>query len=539
MISQKGIIVKFTITSFVCILTLLLVTAGCSGPTVDRSTWLISIGEDTLTVGTVGEAWNRMGDNQRELFLSKDNTIGEYIVTYGRKVLLEKELEFTGYLDNDSLLLFTSMWLNENLAEAGRRSLFNSVVENVSADEIDFFLGYLGRTVLFTENPGTENEQFSGPVHLPTLSREMIALIDTLPFGEMGTTESGIEIVVDSIMIADSALIAQALADTINARGNAANSIASARFEQMEVDLRESMIIDYNLSVDSTALRQLQLYYVQGSETPSLETVIIDSDLGSWTVFNLMDQVSYYQNRYSVDPADDNWIVVFTEVLHYNRYCRNIFEEEFPEKADSIVALSERNLLDMASELFYDDMIQSTVTVTVEDMQELFNSLEEPLTIPEKRVLQAVILPRDSQPAYRRMTPEEREQFHSSLPGFPYLSADTANPQITRPLTLDEVPAFHGEEIFLIDPSDTTTWLGPLDMYGGTQMCLFRLVDVIPERNALFEEVQDDLQIMTRNKLEEQTTIEVMQGLEEKYGIIINEEILDKLPEDPGTWAEL
>ena len=33
-------------------LTILLLTAGCGGPNVDRTTWLIVVGADTIPVGT-------------------------------------------------------------------------------------------------------------------------------------------------------------------------------------------------------------------------------------------------------------------------------------------------------------------------------------------------------------------------------------------------------------------------------------------------------------------------------------------------------
>jgi hypothetical protein len=201
---------------------------------------------------------------------------------------------------------------------------------------------------------------------------------------------------------------------------------------------------------------------------------------------------------------------------------------------------SEKFMLDIASEQFYDDRIESTVNVTTEDMQELFENLEEPLTIPEKRVLEAVQFPADSVPLFRRLSSQERDEFLMTMPGFPTLAQDPENnPYITRPLSLREVPGYYGEDVFLIDPSDTLSWLGPLDLPTSNYVGMFRLIEVIPERPATFEEVEDRLRVMTRSRMEEQATVEVMCELEEKFGMTINEEILDKLPEDPGLWANL
>jgi hypothetical protein len=532
---------KLISASAVTLVTLIILTftGGCSGTRVDSTTWLIAIGEDTLTVGDAGSTWNGMNDYQRDMFISRDNTVGEYIVTCGRKALLLKELEAEGYMDDDFLLAYRNAWMNQKCGEAARRYLFKIDLEKVGEDEIDFYLSHLGKTVLFTVNPGSDTKEVSGPVHLPELPTEMIVLLDTLAMGESGITLSGIEVRLDSTVTADSLFISQALADTATIRSNAANSIANRRFQATEDSLKLSLQTDYNMNVDSTALQQLKLYYAGETESPSDETVIVESDLASWNALDLKNEIAYYENRYSVDPSDANWISVFVEFLHYNRYCRGILERESPETIDSLYAESEKNFLDMASEIFYDDRIHSAVTVTRADMEALFENIEEPLIIHEKRILQAVHLPSDSTIAYRHMTPDQKEQYLLQLPGFEFLAADSAQPQITRPLLPNEVPGFHGEDVFLIDPTDTTSWIGPLELYGGTQLCMFRLIEVVPERNATFDEVEDDLQIMTRNKLEEQATVDIIRELEEKYGMVINEDILEMLPEDPGEWTDL
>ena len=115
----------------------------------------------------------------------------------------------------------------------------------------------------------------------------------------------------------------------------------------------------------------------------------------------------------------------------------------------------------------------------------------------------------------------------------PDVPVDTVAPEALR----DRID--NGEDVFLMDPTDTTTWLGPKQLYGSDEICMFRLLEVIPERNATFEEVEDQLRIMTRNRLEEQATVEYMRRLEERYGLVINDEILRQLPEDPGLWSTL
>ncbi|MCK4806135.1 MAG: hypothetical protein KAT09_00740 [Candidatus Aegiribacteria sp.] len=520
-------------------LIILSLMSGCSGTGVDRATWLIVVEEDTISVGDVGEAWNRLGERQRELFTSKDNTIGEYIVTYSQKVLLQRELEEAGYMNDDLLVSYSNSWLTVKVGEAARRFLYEKELEIVGDNEIDFFLSHLGRTVLYTVNPGSNTEERIGPVHLPLLPANMIMFLDTLNIGEVGITESGSEVRLDSIMTADSSLIAQALSDTAAVRSSAAAAIATRRFQEKEDTFKQSFPTDYNLNVDSAALEQFRLYYAEEAELLAGETVIISSDLVCLTAEDLRNEIVYYDRSYTINPADQVWLNDFIEFIIYNFYGRTVLENESPEIIASLRTESERYLMDLASEAFYDDRIQSTVTITRADMENLFENLEEPFTIPEMRVLQGIIIPKDSMIIYHHLTQDEKDDFILRMPGFEYLATDSTRPQITRPLKVNEIPGFHGDEVFLIDPADTSSWLGPLELVGGTQMCMFRLIEVVPLRNATFDEVEDELWVMTRNKLEEQATVEVIRELEEKYGLIINENILEKLPEDPGSWAEL
>ena len=69
--------------------------------------------------------------------------------------------------------------------------------------------------------------------------------------------------------------------------------------------------------------------------------------------------------------------------------------------------------------------------------------------------------------------------------------------------------------------------------------CMFRLLEVFPEREATFAEAQDRIVTMTRSRLEEQATVDAMRRLEDRYGMEINEDILSRLPEDPALWTQL
>ncbi len=91
----------------------------------------------------------------------------------------------------------------------------------------------------------------------------------------------------------------------------------------------------------------------------------------------------------------------------------------------------------------------------------------------------------------------------------------------------------------VLDRYDTTCWVGPFELTESTGYVLFRLIDVVPAREALLEEVRIPLDMMIRVRLEEEATVALMQQLELKYEPTLNEEVIESLPVDPGLWATL
>ncbi len=510
---------------------------GCGGSQVSSSTWLIREADDTVTVGDLGNAWNSMSDRQQQVFLSKDNPVGEFIVTYGRRNILEKELERIGYLSNPKFLQMGDSWLLEKCGELLRRQIFNRQMTEVPDEQVDRIMSFLGESAYFTIDPGEETENSYGPVSMPALPMEMINLIDSLSAGASGVTEDGIYMRLDSTVMADSAEMVEIREDSVNVRSNVISTLANNRYNEEMQELDSLLVSDAR--IDSQAVAELAMFYSDSGAMPDTGAVLMSTGIGDWSTGDLMRELIYYMSKYSVDPGSTDMLDMVLKLLHYNRYSMNTLSQDYPQVLDSLRDEKESYILDIASEQFYSDSIQACVTVTEQDMRDLFENMEDPPTIPEKRVFQAVHMPRATITGFQDMTFQEQLEFMKDKDGFGDLAADSAHPQITRPLSVSEVPGFNGDDAFLMDPTDTTTWLGPLPLYDSGEICMFRLLDVLPERNATFEEARDQMRSMTRNRLEEQRTVEVMRELEEKYHMVINEDILDELPEDIGSWTEL
>lgn len=523
----------------VAVISLVILLAGCFGSSEKSTTWLLVIGTDTITVGQTGESWNRITDQQRNLFISKDNPVGEYIVAYGRRIILEMELEAEGYLSDPLLMSFKESWLKHEISSFSRNMIFEKEKDGVTDYDIRFYMDHLGESVWFTINPDSENEMFYGPDHLPELPIELATLLDTLSIHEIGIDETGMQVRLDSISLADSALIAQTMTDSAVVSNMAVLAIASGRFTKRINDTREYIIEDSSLSVDSSAIEELAKYYL-GIADPFPEYMIVESSFRDWTAQDLINEINFLDTRIRINPWSPDWLESIVEMLLENEYYFEIMRNEAPEILDSLLEEVEIYALDYASDQFYYDRIESAITITQRDLEEQYLNFDEPVRVQEMRVLQAVFIPGDLVQELRQVFLEENlDLLIPEMSGFENLAADTVHPQITRPLQINEIPGRYGNDVFLIDPYDTTSWLGPLDLGTNGDMVLFRLIEVIPERNATLDEVRPDLEVMVRRRLEEQATIHLMQELEEKYGLVINEKILNDLPPDPGVWPTL
>lgn len=516
---------------------LLVSLTSCFGPSVDNSTWILIVRDDSVSVGQLGESWLGMDSLQRESFLSKDNIIGEFIVAYGRRVILEKELEALGYLTDPLFLSFRDSWLMVETAAAAKSMLIDREAAEVTESDIQFYGERLGRNIFYTVNPGSENEYRVGPVHLPNLQRELAMHLDTLSFNEIGNDESGLLVRLDTLIMVDSVLIKNALSDPVTVSDMAIRDLSNARFNRLAQGVSNRICTDYSVIIDSDKVEDFAQHLIGNNPDMPDDVVIVESDFRNWTVKNLEDEILYLDTRIDVQPGSSVWIKDMIQVLLIQCYFYEFMQEEAPGILDSLRDESETFLLNFTSEEYYNDMIRSNVTVTESDIIYEYETLEEPFMIEEKRVLQAAYIPVERTDDFRQAVyREELEEFISELDGFGYLAADSTQPQITRPLRFGEIPGGQGEEIFSLDPSDTTSWLGPVSVFADDGSALLRLIEIVPPRVATIDEVRRSLNNMSMTRLQEQATVELIQELEEKYILIINEEILDELPSDPGMW---
>lgn len=512
--------------------------SGC-GPSVDASTWLLIAGGDTAFVGTLGEAWGQLDSTQRTIFEEDDNTVGDYIVTYGRRLILEEELRSQGFLDDPQFLYTRNSWLMFKTAAAVRHMLTAREADMVSEDDISYYWEHLGKNVVYTVNPGSGQHEDIVYAHLPDLPRQLAMHLDTLEINQTAMDASGLEVRLDNVTITDSILINNALSDSSTVIGMAVKGISEDRYVRWAQNRLREIYQEYSVTIDSTAADTLSALLLGYTDIPD-DRIIMRSDFRNWTVNDLRNDLNFLSGRINVRPDSPEWISDMIDILIMQCFYYEIMEQEAPETLDSIIGEADAFLLQITADRYYSETISTNISVTQADIVYEYENLQEPFMVEEKRVLRVARIPFERLDEFQSsVNEEELDEFLSELEGIHYLAADSIAPQITRPLTFGQVPGGHGEEIFRLAPADTARWLGPFDIFADNDKVLIKLIEVFPERPATIDEAREDLSFLAQRRLEEQATITLIQQLEEKYELTVNEEILGDLPDDPGLWSTL
>jgi len=517
---------------------MLLLSIGC-GAEVSGDTWLIAAGGDTASVSEVGTAWNRMDDGDRELFTSKDNPLGQFLLTYARKMMLELEIDSRGLMSDPDMTACGEAWFRFTSGAEAIDSLRSHERSLITDEEVQFFLDNAGRWVWYTLRPGEPGEEIRGPEHLPEILAQGLAThLDTMSVGQILTDARGVSVRLDSIQLADSAMIGRILADTMTSREMAIESITSTRSAVRMQQILDVMHTEHSVRVDTAAVERLAAFY--SGEAELLDETLFTSDLDDWTSKQLSDELAFLSSRIYTQPSSVPWLLYCLD----NMLMQTILIEQHGisgARLDSLRADSQDYMFDLALERLYDEVVSSSVSVTEEDVQYQFEFLTEPVMLPERRVLRIALLPSQRADDYRTAAGAGTlDRLLDELEGIPGLAASPADDlQRTRPLTADEVPGDYGDQVFDGSDADSSGWMGPYRFGDSGDYILFRVEETLPAAEAALEDIRSQVEITARGRLEEEATVHWMQELEEKYGLEINEEALDRLPADPALWCDL
>lgn len=515
----------------------LVTTSSCScGSNSQDGTWLISVSSDTLTTTELGEEWRSLDDSGRERFLSGNNPVGNYLVAVSRREVLKRELEELGYFDSERTIAFGNLWRRIEGAIACREFLTAKAIAAISSEDLDNYRYFLGTSVWYTINPEQQDATEEGPVHLAELPFNLAFCLDSIELDETAESIGGLTVRLDSVVKTAPELVADAIADTMTFNETAISRISSGRVRRQYLLWQETMYDEYNIRIDSSAVLELAEYHCTPCSI-NTNTIIIKSDFRDWSIADMEYEIEFADTRMPTQPSTPQWLYFLMDNMLIHHILNNVLADEAPHIVDSIAVESESWILEMVAEELFQKVMEERIQITDDDIEYEFENLAAPIIIEEMRILEIALLPFDRIDEYEAaVAAGNQEQILTELPGYAHLQADSSGNRITIPVKMSEVPGGYGSEVFDIAPDNTTKWAGPFTLSESLGSALFRLVEVIPSREATFEECYPTLMQNAQTRIGELVLMQWLQELEEKYNLQINEEALSDLPDDPALW---
>lgn len=510
-----------------------IVFSGCGDTSSGASQMLAMIGNDTLSVSDLAKAWSELETEQREVFMSGSSPSRDFVETFLRKELLLRELDVLGYMDDTSLSAFGESWFRIENAILTARLLQAENEAGVTPEDLAGYRANPWRDVWFTVRPGSPEEVSYTDVDMRALPLDLYRHLDSLSPGNSGTNISGTVVRLDSIAPPRPIQDADAAenADSIDTW-----RIANQRVRLFMIEAQTSAKREYSVSIDSAALERFALNTVSIDNIKS-ESIIIRSGFRNWTAAELRYEVDFLNTMMPTQSNSFDWLCFLIDGIILHSRLLEYAEEHYPGSLDSLRIERDAWLENLALDRMYKALISDRVEVGEADIEEQYALLEEPFILEERRVLETAVIPSAALAEYERRAIEgDIEEMIAGLQPLQRLSDDNSNPRISRPLRLVEVPAELGSVVFQLTLSDTISWKGPYPIDEVDGYILFRLAGIVPAREAGMDEIIFDLEVMARRRIEERATEDWLLELEEQYDVVVNEEVLNSLPKDPGEW---
>ena len=512
----------------------MLVSASCGG-TSSREDWLVVAGDDTLFVDDARIVWEGMSLEARTMFLEGSNPSEALVTAMARKALIESEIREQGILSEPDLAAFRHLWVGIESGIVSRRLHIAIEREALSEDDILFFTRHFGDMVWYTANPGTEDEISNGPSQLVLL--EYFAVARQLEASEPGDVFPGPDRVryrLDSLAAPDSLTLAEMLPDSAALVEEASVFISQQRTRDWYLALQDSLPSAFGIAVDTSLVISLAGYY-SGTDAVDFSAVVIASELGDWAVIDLMRAVSFIDTRMPGDPRLESWLtfVISNVIMHdYFRYSLAI---EDPVRFDSLLAEADRYVMELAVDTLFKREVENRIQITTADIEAEFNSQTSPVVTEEMRIYSTAVVSAAQLTALENL--EDISSFLSGLPGYSEISVPGSDIGLTRPLRAADIPGGYGAVLFQQDSGDTLSWTGPFDIPGSEDKLFWRLVEVIPSRCASMAEITPLLEESVRNRLLQERVEQWVTELENRHGMMINNALIERLPENPGSWS--
>lgn len=494
---------------------LAITATGCFRSQNDVNQWIVASPDDTLTVADAAGIWASLGEEERAVFTETDDPAGSFVDALSGKAAIEQLVEESGLLEDPDLNATASCWLRVESAMAARLLAVEEETASVTEGDIQFWRENQGVIVSFSSDTPIPEGSFA----IAELPAELGATLRQIAPGESASLEGFGVVTLDSLL--QLPVQTESLPDSV-----VAITIGKER-ERFLYLWEYARIIDGGETGISPGFANL-------SVLPE-DSIVVYSPLGQWTRSQIEIELAFVNSRFPQLEASAQWSGMLLENLVMQSHYRNVLVSEHPEVADSLREASLEFLRSQAAEILVRQYLDSAVIVTRADLEEEYAMLAEPPMSAEMRVFYLASAGIAELPGLRRAMAD-----NSSLDGFPgvtELASPGGDPRISRPLMIAEIPGTMASVLFGITEADTLTWFGPFEINQG-YFAAFRLREVVPPRPATIEEMEPQLVESARRRLEAGAMDAFLEEIRQDYRIIVNDDVMDRLSNDPGQWGE-
>lgn len=513
---------------------LLAISACGTGPRGDS--WLFVVGNDTVTVAEAGVIWQNMEPSHRSRLSSSDNTVGEFVVLAAKRQMVKAECERMGLYDSPPIAARAEATYRRLAAIAARDLLEAGMADSVSPDEVEAFRSRMGTTVWYTLVDPVQGATSAGPVHLPESRPELVPILEEMEPGDTAQLDSGGMLVLDSLVRTDRELVQESLADTARIERLATSRLGSAATRRF-LDSLETWAMTES-SVDTNTVVELADWFTD-REGPLPDRELVRGGLLDMSVADMVEEIATESASKPIQPTNPTWLRFFTGRVIIREAMSQWLERSAPQVADSLREEAESYLARQAADSLYRIYVSDSIFVDSSLVVEEYELLEDLPAIPERRrFVMAVVDDQHIEEIERLVSTGSLDTLNENLQPLRQLSASGTG-LLTRPLRSDEIPGGHGPELFELSSDDTTGWFGPVRIADYPVSLVAKLLEVLPAHEATFEEFYPTLELKVRLRLEQERLTRWMLELENEYGLEVNEEIVSRLPEDPGSWSTI
>jgi len=448
-------------------------------------------------------------------------------------------MDSTGYMERNDVLYVGEAWMRRAAFSRGVDYIDSVVEASITEEDIDYFMDHMGKTVWFTFSPGAFDETRKGPDHLPELRRELAIHLDSMQVGDVLEMSDGTPVRLDSVYITDPELVDAALEDSTEVSAYASQKLLTTWSSALRKSVTDSVITAADPDIRTDALMRLADFYSGNGQLQPDDTLIV-STLGAMTSESFVYEIEFMETEIPVQPSDSVWLMWLAKQTLSHEAFMEYLSTVTPETLEDLLPLRHEWMLETAFEQLYSDSVSSLISITRDMLRNEYDSLNELPVIPESRSIQCVEVLGSMVDGYRSaLLSGEVDSFILDCGFWQPLSSDSPPTSRTRPLLAEEVPGGNHEAVFSLDRHDTTGWSDPLPLVEDYSYFAFRLRGVYPPHEASFEEMEEELELIIRTRLEEERLNCWLLDLEKAYDLRINEEVLTSLPSDPALWKDL